>query len=338
MTLNRRDQVLKYIVEYYIRTAQAVGSHTLIDEYHLPYSSATIRSEMNALEQMGLIEKVHSSSGRIPSSDGYRFYCQYLRDVNVDSNLKSMLQVVLEERSKSIESVMKESCELLSHMTNLASVILGPSINEEKLASINVVPLTEKTATVIFVTNKGYCENKTFVLNESISMEELKKCMELLNARLIGTPISEVIEKMNLIKPLLTEQIINHDAIYKALMETFVKFASDRLSLYGKEELLSQPEFMEDAEKIKQVLSLLEDATSLKEAKATKTDIKEGNITIHIGNENDDNPDVSIVKTKIKIGDDETRTLALVGPKRMDYAKVLSSLQYIIEEINRYYK
>jgi len=336
MTLNRRDQVLKYIVEYFIRTAQPVGSHTLIDEYHLPYSSATIRNEMNALETMGLLEKTHSSSGRIPSSEGYRFYCKYLRDNEIDNSLKNMLQTVLESRSKSIEAVMEESCEILSHMTSLASVILGPSAHEEKLISISLVPLNDKTATVLFVTSQGYCENKTFILNENMSMEEVKSCIELLNGRLTGTPISEVVEKMNLIRPLLKEQIINHDTIYKALMETFLKFASDRLSLYGKEELLNQPEFVNDSEKLKKILTMLETPSSIKDIKSAKDDYKVGDITIHIGG--DDEEDVSIITTKLNIGEDNNRTLALVGPTRMDYAKVLSSLQYVIDEINKHFK
>lgn len=338
MTLNRRDQVLKYIVEYFIRTAQPVGSHTLIEEYHLPYSSATIRNEMNALENMGLIEKTHSSSGRVPSSEGYKFYCQYLRDAEIDSSLKNMLQSVLENRSKSIEAIMQESCEILSHMTSLASVILGPNADQERLVSISLIPLNEKTATVIFVTSQGYCENKTFVLNEKMSMEEVKSCIQLLNERLTGTPISEVVDKMNLLRPLLTEQIINHDTIYKALMETFLKFASDRLSLYGKEELLNQPEFVNDSEKLKKILTMLESPNTIKDINKGKEDYKVGDITIHIGSNDDSDPDVSVVTTKIKIGDDEGRTLALVGPTRMDYAKVLSSLQYVIDEINKYFK
>jgi heat-inducible transcriptional repressor len=91
MTLNRRDQILKYIVEHFVKTAQPVGSKTLIEIYHLPFSSATIRSEMFALEQLGYLEKTHSSSGRVPSSEGYRFYCQYLRDKSLDESFKGML-------------------------------------------------------------------------------------------------------------------------------------------------------------------------------------------------------------------------------------------------------
>ena len=106
MALNRSDTILKYIVEYFIKKAQPVGSQTLIEEYKLPYSSATIRNEMYALEKMGLIEKTHSSSGRVPSAAGYRYYCENLRDRNVNEELKNSIQVVLEQKVKSIEEVI----------------------------------------------------------------------------------------------------------------------------------------------------------------------------------------------------------------------------------------
>ena len=103
MGLTRSDTILKYIVEYFIKNAQPVGSHTLIDEYKLPYSSATIRNEMFALEKMGYIEKTHSSSGRVPSSKGYKYYCKHLREKSVDESLKNSLQVVLEQKIQSVE-------------------------------------------------------------------------------------------------------------------------------------------------------------------------------------------------------------------------------------------
>ena len=105
MALTRSDTILKYIVEYFIKNAQPLGSQTLIDEYHLPFSSATIRNEMFALEKMGYIEKTHSSSGRVPSSKGYKYYCEHLRDKTVDEALKNSLQVVLEQNIRSVEEV-----------------------------------------------------------------------------------------------------------------------------------------------------------------------------------------------------------------------------------------
>lgn len=138
--MTRRETILKLIVEHFIKTAQPVGSQTLLDEYKLDCSSATIRNEMNALEKDGYLEKTHTSSGRVPSSDGYRYYVEHLRDERVDNRFKFALASVLEKRTQSVEEVIEQSCKILSSMTNLASVVLGPKVSEEKLVSVQVIP------------------------------------------------------------------------------------------------------------------------------------------------------------------------------------------------------
>ena len=114
--MTRRDEILKLIVEHFIKTAEPVGSKTLQEVYHLDVSSATIRNEMNALEQDGYLEKTHTSSGRVPSEKGYQYYAEHIRETGVDEQAKNALANVLSEKSKSVEEVMKEACEILSHM------------------------------------------------------------------------------------------------------------------------------------------------------------------------------------------------------------------------------
>ena len=331
MALSRSDTILKYIVEYFIKTAQPVGSHTLIEVYHLNYSSATIRNEMYALEKLGLIEKTHSSSGRVPSASGYKYYCDKLRDKQVDEELRQSLQLVLDQRVKSVEEIIKRSCEILSHMTNLVSVVMGPDEEKEKLASVQLVKISDNTITAIFVTDKGYVENKTFILEGNISTDELVQCMDVLNQRLKGTPVNQLINKMEALKPVLSDYVISHDVVYQALMETFLRFASDRLSLYGREELFNNPEFKQDAEKLERVFKLLGDSSIFK-----TVETKDGGITLNIGDV-EGNPDVSMVTAKIKVGEEGEQTLTLLGPTRMDYAKVLSALEYIVNELNKYF-
>ncbi len=334
MALNRSDTILKYIVEYFIKKAQPVGSQTLIEEYKLPYSSATIRNEMYALEKMGLIEKTHSSSGRVPSAAGYRYYCENLRDRNVNEELKNSIQVVLEQKVKSIEEVIKESCEILSHMTNLVTVVMGPDEKEEKLASIQMVQISDKTITAIFVTDKGYVENKTFIVPDNINAEEVVSCVSLLNERLKGTPIVNLVEKTEALKPILNDYIVDHDLVYQALLETFVRFAGDRMSLYGREELFSHPEFKNDTEALIRVMKLLDDSSLFR--KVDNMAISEKEPMVNIG-DIEGNPDVALVTAKIKIGEDAENTITLVGPKRMDYDKALSALEYLTEELEKYF-
>ena len=335
MGLTRSDTILKYIVEYFIKNAQPVGSHTLIDEYKLPYSSATIRNEMFALEKMGFIEKTHSSSGRVPSSKGYRYYCEHLRDKNVDEQLKNSLQVVLEQKVRSIEEVIKESCEILSHMTNLVSVVNGSSETIERLANVQLIQIGENTLTAVFVTDKGYVENKTFIIPTSIKANEVVDCVKILNDRLKGTPVNELVDKVEALKPILNDYVVSHDIVYQALLETFIRFAGDRLSLYGRDELFNQPEFKKDAEKLQEVYKLLNDKSLFREVNNEAKNTKEDEVLLNIG---ETNPDVSMVTTKFKIGNGEESTITLLGPTRMDYDKVLSALEYLTEELNKYFE
>ena len=335
--LSRSDLILKYIVEYFVKTATPVGSNTLLENYDLPYSSATIRNEMAHLESLGYLEKTHTSSGRVPSSEGYRYYVKYLRDNNyhdVDEQIKNQLALILDKRSKSIEDVLKESCEILSHMTNLASVVLGPNADEEHLASIQVVPLSKNSATCLFVTDRGYVENKTFVFDENVSLNDLKKCIDMINERIKGTAISMLVDKMNAIKPLIQSMIHSNDALYRVFAEALIKFTNDRMALYGKENLLDQPEFNSDIQKFKEMLQFIDSPTEMK-----KLIDGEDSLQFHIGKDEEGNglDDVSFVTKKIDIGGGKGGTITLVGPTRMDYDKISNALEYLAEHLMELY-
>jgi len=329
--MNRRDRILKLIVEHFIKTAQPVGSQTLINEYGLQYSSATIRAEMNALEVDGLLEKTHTSSGRVPSSKGYRYYIDNLREKSVSDEFKYQMQTILDQKTQSIENVIKESCEILSQMTSLASIVLGPNAKEEKLASVQIIPLSNSSATCVFVTDQGYVENKTFPLSEDVQLGDIEKCVKLLNERLKGTVISDLVPKMEAIRPLLNDYVVDQDVIYQAMLEAFVGFAKDRLNTYGKDNLFEQPEFANDATKIRHLLELFESPEIFREVE----DEQEGDISIRIGGDDDD--DVSIISAKVKIPGKKEGSIAIVGPRRMDYDQVVSSIEYLIDELEKKY-
>ena len=331
--MNRRERVLKLIVEHFIKTAEPVGSRTLIEEYKLNYSGATIRAEMNSLEQEGFLEKTHTSSGRVPSSKGYRYYIEHLRERSVSDEFKYQMQSIMDEKIRSIDDVIKESCEILSQMTSLASIVLGPNATQERLVSVQLVPISKTSATCVFITDQGYVENKTFVLNDKTSLSDVESCVKLLNDRLKGTAIAELIPKMKAIKPLLSDYVIDHDVIYQAMLEAFVGFEKDRLSAYGKEELFEQPEFKDDAAKIKKLIELFESPEVFREVEEDG----DNEISIHIAGEATDDDDVSIISAKVKIPGQKEGSIAIVGPKRMDYDQVVSSMEYLVNELERRY-
>lgn len=332
--MTRRETILKLIVEHFIKTAQPVGSQTLLDEYDLQCSSATVRNEMNALEKEGYLEKTHTSSGRVPSKDGYRYYVEHLRDERVDSRVKFALASVLEKRVQSVEEIIGQACEILSSMTNLASVVLGPKVSQEKLVSVQVIPLSANTATAVFVTDQGYVENKTFVLEEGYSVEDVQKAVVLLNDRLAGTPIVELVPKMEAMRPAVTDYVVGQDVMYQALMQAFVRLAEDRLNLYGKDKLYDQPEFADDAKKLRKVLSLLDDPKALREA-LESGDHDASDVDLRIAGEGDD---LAIVSAKVNVPGGQKTSIALVGPTRMDYDAVVGVLHYVAETLEQYFK
>lgn len=335
--MERRDLILKLIVEHFIKTAQPVGSQTLLDEYRLDCSSATIRNEMNALEKDGFLEKPHTSSGRVPSKQGYVYYVEHLRDERIDSSVKYALETVLDKQAQSVEEVIKQSCEILSNMTNLASVVLGPKVEQEHLVSIQLIPLSSNTATAVFVTDQGYVENKTFILQEGISIEDVKKTVEGLNERLRGTAIADLVPKMEAMRPALIDYLVGKDAIYQAFFAAFAKFASERMNLYGKANLLEQPEYKADAGKLRKLLGLLESPDELRTALSESSEAGESDLHIKIGSDESGLEDVALVTAKVQIPGGQTASISLVGPKRMDYDKAMGLLSYVSERLDEYF-
>ena len=173
MLTNRQIVIFKTIVDEFTRTAEPVGSKTLMALLDFPCSSATIRNEMAALEAEGLLEKTHTSSGRIPSSAGYRFYVENLMEKELDEGVKNSLQKVFKERHYSLDEIVKKSCDILSDMTNLTSVVLGPDSKCQRLQHVQLIPISERSAVAIFVTDHGHTENKTFQFDEKVSVEDI---------------------------------------------------------------------------------------------------------------------------------------------------------------------
>lgn len=335
--MTRKEEILKLIVQHFIRTAEPVASKTLIEKYDLDFSSATIRAEMNALEQEGLLEKTHTSSGRIPSKKGYEYYLAHLRNNDVNEEIKHQLQSVVSKKVASVENVIKESCEILAKMTNLVSVISSSDSNEEHLANIQIVPISSNSATAILVTDKGYVENRTFVFNNKVSIDDITSCVKLLNDRLKGTSISELVPKMEAIKPILSDYVIDHDVIYQALLETFLRFASDRMELFGKDELFNQPEFKDNADRLKRLVELFENPNQLKKEIAQASDNVNEHVSIHIADK-DKASDMSVVSASINLGKGNKSTISLLGPTRMDYDKAVSLLDYVVNTLNEHFK
>lgn len=326
---SRQEALLKEIVENYIKSAKPIGSKSLCKKFKC--SSATIRNEMAILESLGYIEKNHISSGRVPSQAGYRYYVENLmkpKELNGEEMLK--LQTVFSNQSLEISDAIAKCVDIISDITNYTSVILGSSSKDNALKQVSVIPLNDNKIVALVCTDKGIVENKQFTLPPNTVIEEIVKTAEIINKMLVGTPIAEVSQRLEFeIKPIIAKKIRQYEQVYNIFYNAFNDFTKNTSNVHfsGTTNLLKQPEY-EDVNDVKRIVSKFED-----EQLVRKIETQDDGISIFIGDENAFDKDVTIVKTKYHINGEEG-TIAVVGPKRMEYAKVVGLLKYISENLN----
>ena len=327
MLTDRQKEILKLIVMEYIKGAKPVGSNQICEV--LKCSSATVRSEMASLEDLGLLEKTHTSSGRVPSEEGYRYYVNNLmkpKEISGEDMLK--LQLIFNNNQLEISDCIKKSLEIVSDITNYTSVVLGTKSHENTLKEINIVPLTDKTMVVVVITDKGFVEHKTIDV-DGISLDEIKKTVTLINNMIIGTPIDEVSAKLEFeVKPIIGRYVKEHERLYNVFYNVFTNFTNKSVDIMGKSNILKLPEFS-NVDKVRDVLEKLDDNI---ENIVEEDDDK--NINIYIGKETNIDEDMTVIRTKYKT-DKEEGTIAIVGPKRMEYDRVVNLLEFIKENIEK---
>lgn len=329
MVNQRQSELLKLIIEDYIKTVRPVSSKSLCQT--LDCSSATVRSEMSYLEDVGLIEKTHTSSGRIPSEKGYRYYVDNImqpKELTGDDILK--LQTIFHNKSLVLNDAISRSMEIISELTNYTSVILGPASSTNKVSRVEVVPIDDRNLIAIIITDKGHVEHRNLFMEESVSLLEIKQTVDLINKMIIGTPIDEVSSKLEFeVKPVIAKYVKQHEVLYNAFYHAFSDFNNEpTFKMSGTNNILMQPEF-NNADKIREIISKFSDRDIVDSIKE-----EENGINIYIGSENEFDDDVTIIKTKYVVNGQEG-TIALIGPKRMEYNRVITLLDYIKQNIER---
>ena len=324
MLTDRQNRLLKIIVEEYIKTARPVGSNQICKT--LKCSSATVRNEMSELEDLELLEKTHTSSGRIPSEAGYRYYVDNLMEpkkMNGEDMLK--LQIIFSNQQLELSDYLSKSLEIISDITNYTTIVLGKTSHENRLKEINIVPIDDKNLVVIVVTDKGVVEHKNITIDANI--DEIKKTVNLINDLIVGTPIDEVSTKLEFeIKPIIGRYVKEHEIIYNTFYQVFKDFSNKNINIVGKNNILDQPEF-NNIDKVKEIFNKFESSDIV-----DKIEEKDNEIKIYIGKESNLDDDMTIIKTSYKTNKQDG-TIAIVGPKRMDYERVVSLLEYIKEHI-----
>ncbi|HEY4578805.1 MAG TPA: heat-inducible transcriptional repressor HrcA [Savagea sp.] len=337
MLTNLQLLILQLTVNDFIESAQPVGSRQLSKKPEAPFSPATIRNEMADLEELGFLEKTHSSSGRIPSEKGYRYYVDHLmQPVQLKQSDRHTVRSLFEQKVTESEELIRKTATILSDLTTYTSILLGPDTSSHTIKRFAVVPLTEREAVAIIVTESGRVENKLIHLPPNFSVYELEKMVNILNDRLIGTPINQLQFKLATeVYALLKEHVQSADELYLRLNEAMVIQAEEKLFFGGKLNMMKQPEF-HDLHKIEVLFNLMDkDTPSNIFFQGATTGIQ-----ISIGSENnhDAMEDCSIISADYDAGGNSTGKIAIIGPKRMDYGRVITVLDTMSKLLSSQFK
>jgi len=339
MLNKRQKEILKIIVEEHVKNAEPVGSKSICERLNV--SSATVRNEMAYLEKEGYLDKTHSSSGRVPLEKGYKYYVEELLkedDKVFEEKSYELVDRIFSSQIMRREDAIKRACSLLSELTNYTTVVLGPDSSKQKVAKIELINLTGLKYLMVVVTDTGHVESKQVSFDdEKVGPEDVMKVMDVLNDVLKGTPISEVFSKLSYIMDnhLIQEFMAYRDSIINNFLDAFMKFAETNYYVSGSSNMLVQPDF-QDQNKLKKLIDILEQKELIRIIKDTPTDSVSVKIGKEAGLESIDN--ATIISVPYENENGEKGNVALVGPTRMDYKRVIPLLEYIAKDISKYYK
>ncbi len=324
---DRKLKVLYAIINSYVSSAEPIGSRTITKQYDLGVSSATIRNEMSDLEELGYLNKPHSSSGRVPSDKAYRLYVDEIlkkKKPKIDLIKKDEIKRILARESREIEQLIQNSAKVLSSITSYTALAISPQLKGSRIKHIQLIPIDNLQILMVLVTNTGVVKNSIFKLNKEIPEEQTVIISNFLNDKLKGLSIDEIGDE-------ISDGIIKEIYDYKTIIDGIIPIISqsmddvDNVDLYadGITRILDFPEYR-DLEKAKSFISFIEDKDLVVDLLLNNSLSQD--IEITIGNENiyDAIKDCSLITTTFKLGDKTIGKIGIIGPTRMDYLALMN--------------
>ena len=336
---DRKWKIFNAIIKTYLETGEPVGSRTISKYADLNLSSATIRNEMADLEEMGLIIQPHTSAGRIPSDQGYRMYVDYLMEQK-DKEVKEMQNMMIQKQDR-MESVLKQVVKILANNTNYATLISAPQYHRTKLKFIQLSIISETQLLAVVVAEGNIVKNKMLNFEHGLNNEMLLKLNILLNTALNGLAMEEI--NLGLITKLKEQAGIHSDVVSKVLDTVAETIQMDyEMEIYtsGATNIFKYPE-LSDSSRASELISAFEEkkelANLVTESMAQTSDI---GIQVYIGNEApiQNMKDCSVVTATYELGSGIRGTIGIIGPKRMDYEKVVDSLKTLKRQLDNVFE
>ncbi|MBA4493125.1 heat-inducible transcriptional repressor HrcA [Paenactinomyces guangxiensis] len=332
MLTERQKLILWAIIDDYILSAEPVGSRTISKKEGVGFSAATIRNEMADLEEMGFLEQPHTSAGRIPSQKGYRFYVDHLTPRIWKKEDIIALHKHYATKIDRVEQAIQHTTSILSQLTNYMTIILGPQLSESKLKHLQIVPLFDRTAVSILVTDTGHVHQQRVTVPEGVSLGTIEKLVNLLNHRLNGLPLGSL---KQVVERELSDELTKHVAYFEnltVLLDQILRTEQEeRVYTSGATRMLNQPEF-QDVEKVKSLLDLIEESDTIVQLLKPQP----VGVQVKIGYENhiESINHCSIISASYMINGEPVGTIGVLGPTRMDYGKVIGLIDFLAKDFS----
>ena len=329
----RKKKVLQAIVEEYINTAEPVSSGSITKGHGLDYSSATIRNDMAQLESIGFLDKPHTSAGRVPSAEGYRYYVnELLKEDNLSLEEIKYIQNKLKIKVNEIEELTKVATTTLSEITHYTTVAVGPKADKQIIEEIKFVSLGQRMLMVVIVTDTGLVKETIIKFDEDITESQVDTLNNLFNTRLKGKALAKIDKPM---AEYIFSEVNYSIGIMRAIIEQInriVEEENNNIFLEGAKKSFDLPEF-KSMKVAKNFVNLLDAKDEMLEI-FNSGDAEDINVFIGDDDGNSNLKDFSIITFKHTIGNKDLGTIGIIGPKRMDYAKVISVMKYISKKLN----
>lgn len=329
---SRKKRILQAIIDEYIKSAEPVSSGTIAQKYDLNYSSATIRNEMADLEKEGYLDKPHTSSGRVPSVLGYRLYVdELLKEDDISIEEIKYIKSKLETRVNKMEELTKIATNTLSEITHYTSVAIGPNSYLQNIEEVKFVLLGTRMLMAIILTDTGLIKETIIKFDEDITEEQVEILTFIFNNKLKGKPLEEIDKPL---EEYIFSQMDYSIKVIRPVMDQLNKVLNEESKMYleGTNKSFDLPEF-KSLEVARNFINLIDEKEIVLDLLNTGF---AQDINVYIGNENDNEKlkDFSIITFKHKYKDKDLGTIGIIGPKRMDYSKVISVMKYISKKLN----
>ncbi len=330
----RKLKILQAIISDYISTAEPVGSRTLSKKYQLGISPATIRNEMSDLEDLGFLTHPHTSAGRVPSDKAYRLYVNELMgNAEITPAEKQIIENQLRADVNELDKVIKNAARLLSNITNLASFVMTPSQEENRLDFVKFLPVDHNTVVLMIVAENGKISNTTLRLNVEYTDEALGVLSKNITYRFKGKTLSELV-RQNIIETFqsdLTAMNKLEEFIMPDFMRTLEEMLDVNLYLDGLSNIFDLPEYS-DIASARQFLRIFDDKDRLRRTILNRDD----GVVVTIGDENKDEElqDYSLITATYSVDGQTVGKIGVIGPTRMRYGEITSIVKYLTDNLN----